>query len=405
MKAARYWPRSPLRVRVLTKQKTRLLNLLKINGVDVWNIRSQGDGIELTVMNRSLDVFEKTLAKADMTYELLAYQGAANRLRFLFSHKMIFLSLGLLFALLFYLNTFIFFIDINAPTQQLSQEIRLYLNTNGVREGMKKDAFSKEDIEMLLYKAYPDLIDVTVNFTGAKLVLDITDDQDKNNADASPFVDEDTPCDVVAAFDGVIDELEVYSGTARKKQGESVKKGEIIIEGVGSYRDYNDQPVAYALHAKGKVIAYQTEVYEDVVVFRYVPSVQDADSVVRKEYEILGARYAQKQTLDANWVLTSSERVPSSAFAFLQVYTTTNVYYERINCRVKTQEEIENEAYAKVKENFIQDDRVFSVEYTLKIVQDVVYVDVHVMRKVDLGQDLAITDQQRLLDLQEQSHQ
>ena len=60
------------------------------------------------------------------------------------------------------------------------------------------------------------------------------------------------PADVIAACDGIIEKLDVYAGTAKVKAGDTVRKGQVLIEGLERGRLGNEyRPVP----ARGRVLA------------------------------------------------------------------------------------------------------------------------------------------------------
>ncbi len=64
------------------------------------------------------------------------------------------------------------------------------------------------------------------------------------------LLNEETPCNVVAAHEGQIVELDVYEGAKMRKIGDGVKEGDLIVSGIVEDKSGNN----YYRHARAKVV-------------------------------------------------------------------------------------------------------------------------------------------------------
>ncbi len=110
-----------------------------------------------------------------------------------------------------------------------------------------------------------------------------------------PEISIKTPCNVIAAKDGVIVETEVYSGTLLYKKGSGVSKGSVIVSGV--VNDGADNLLM--THANAKIIAEFTE----TVVFR-----QDFTTTEQQEGKI---KETEKELMLFGFVIPLTEYVSS----------------------------------------------------------------------------------------------
>lgn len=140
---------------------------------------------------------------------------------------------------------FVFRIDIEGNQQVTDEAIRTVLNEVGI------DTFTfipgtdfKMVREQVLLKL-PSLSWMTVNPHGCRLEVVVAE---RRIADIE---DQDEPCDIRAAYDGVIREMELYAGSAATSAGHTVEKGEILVH--GHYYTKNNEEIL--THAKAKIIA------------------------------------------------------------------------------------------------------------------------------------------------------
>ncbi len=109
-------------------------------------------------------------------------------------------------------------------------EVRLFLEEKGIRPWMRqKDVDTAKLQEQLLWRL-PEVKWVFVKMTGVKL-------QVKLEEGVAARKEKEGPGDIVAAMDGVMERLTVFSGTAMCKEGDVVHKGQVLIKGEETDKD------------------------------------------------------------------------------------------------------------------------------------------------------------------------
>ena len=127
-------------------------------------------------------------------------------------------------------------------------EAASYLREANIRPGIRKSAVDTQKLcDGLLYRL-PQIAWVRAEIRGTRLCIDIV-----TGIPAPKVISADSAVgNIVAASDGIVERIDVFSGTARVKPGATVKKGDVLIEGKerSSYGDVY-RPVT----ARGRVIA------------------------------------------------------------------------------------------------------------------------------------------------------
>lgn len=98
---------------------------------------------------------------------------------------------------------------------------------------------------------------------------------------------QETPCNIKAAFSGQILRIEVYEGTAVAKVGEAVVEGQLLISGMVEDTNKN---VTLIKHASGRVVASTTRRFEVSVPLQKEVTYTVGEPVMRKSMDLFGVR-------------------------------------------------------------------------------------------------------------------
>ena len=222
----------------------RLLNQLSAKGVSVWNMRREGDVVFASMKAKDYKnmlslrgknrVFTKVLARHGLPFILKKY-----RLRVGFV-----LGVVLYFSMLFYLSNFVWNVEIVGTERLNPDEVLSVCENLGIKEGVKISSLDQHTLPSLIALELDFVAWCSVNIEGVKVTVNISESAD------TEFTD-NTPCNLVAACDGVITKIEVLNGTIAVKLGQTVKKGDLLVSGFVEYKDGGSDIVA----AKGQVVA------------------------------------------------------------------------------------------------------------------------------------------------------
>jgi len=159
------------------------------------------------------------------------YSGVLYPLKRLISRSGIAIGILIFTFLLFLSNTFVVKVEYSGDSVYFKNEIDEVLNSRSVKkislfknvdtDGISKDVFSSSE----------SIAFVSVYKKGYRLVVHTEKSVESGDCGLS-LTDK-----IVAEDDGEIIFLAVYRGTALKKTGESVVKGEIIVDGYYTYHD------------------------------------------------------------------------------------------------------------------------------------------------------------------------
>lgn len=205
----------------------RVINMAMIRGIYLWDIHQEKEGYyslkvrvggykALRYLVRRNSCKAKITKKGGFPFVLMRYK------------KRKVLASGILFfcIVLYTLSSFVWSIEVIGNERVKKDELISVIEANGLRVGALKNTLDKEKIKYQLLKQQPELAWVNIQIQGTKAIIEVVEKT------PVPQNIETKAADIVAANDGKIEELLILSGTPLVKEGDRVKKGQLIISGI-----------------------------------------------------------------------------------------------------------------------------------------------------------------------------
>jgi len=137
-------------------------------------------------------------------------------------------------------------LKLDGVDEPMKDEILEFIQNEGISVGKYKNRI---DLQALINKiriAREDVAWVGMEIKGTNLIVDVV------KADEKPeIIDENEYCNIIASKDGIITKVEAQNGTPIVKAGDTVKKGDVLVQGwiEGKYTENR------YVHAEGKITA------------------------------------------------------------------------------------------------------------------------------------------------------
>lgn len=153
------------------------------------------------------------------------------------------------FAVLVYLMTSIIWsIEITGNYNVDSDRIMAQLNEMGIFRGATKRSVNPKYLADRLMLENSELSWVGVEIKGTKLIISV-----REGIEPPQVISRDQPCNVIASKDGIIVSVRAKNGLAKVKEGDTVKKGQVLIS--GEMESANPEFGTMYVHAIGEVLA------------------------------------------------------------------------------------------------------------------------------------------------------
>lgn len=202
--------------------KRLLKNIIK-NNIEIYNFNQLNyKNIEFLINSKKLKDLKPLLK--DYRFKITDYYGLSYLKRFSYLHLGIFIGLAMFLCMLFLNFNYISKIVINGTERIENSSIISYLSEKNIKSNT---FFTKVDVEKLetdLENKFSDISFISVIKKGTNIIINI-----KEKLYAEEIL---TSQDIVAKFDGQIVKIDLKQGTSKVKVGDSVKAGDVLVEGI-----------------------------------------------------------------------------------------------------------------------------------------------------------------------------
>ncbi|AWZ48788.1 sporulation protein YqfD [Clostridiaceae bacterium 14S0207] len=238
--------RGKIKVEITTIMPERFVNILCNEGIVLEEIK------KISIVNYTFKISPNELSRINELAEehkvrvrILDSAGMYKFKNKFFKRKAFFIGMALFIVLIYYLSNYIWVINIKTENYVSPYEIRTYLKTLGIKPGIKKEKLDIFKLENNIQEENNNVVWVRARIQGTKLGIEISERQNP------PKIEEDnSPCDLVAKKDGIIERVYTKSGTAIVEEGQIVKKGDVLVRGI-----QGKEESTYEVKAQGDVIA------------------------------------------------------------------------------------------------------------------------------------------------------
>lgn len=254
------------KVSIKGKGKERFLNLCRNKKLLLWNLIRQEEGYSFFVSFRAhrylKEIEEKTNTEVRIegTYGLPFFLSQHRR------RKMLFAGFFLCLFTIYALSLFLWKIEVKGTEKYTEEEVRIYLESQQIREGVLKKKIDCTWLEEKIREDFEDTAWVSCDLSGTILTIHVKESIDSAGVEKK----EKVPNDIVASKDGVIASIVTRSGTPLVKKGNEVKKGDTLISGIiYIYNEFDELLETGSVSADGDVKALTTHEYEETFPLQY----------------------------------------------------------------------------------------------------------------------------------------
>lgn len=187
---------------------------------------------------RSVDVRLQILEKNGVSFALQRYR---RRLGFIV-WPVVFT------ALLLFSQCFLWAVDVTGCETLHEDTIRQAAAELGLRNGLFLPSADLKAISDQLRQDFPGIATLSLNRVGSRVEIAL------NEAVASPPIQPDDPCNLIAAKTGTIEGISVTRGQHQLTLGQSIAEGQLLVSGI---TETPDGKISYE-HAAGQIMAQTT---------------------------------------------------------------------------------------------------------------------------------------------------
>lgn len=231
----------------------RFWNLCASKGIFLWEIRREGQEYCFFIRIKDYWKVRPLVRKAGVRLKIRGRHGLPFFIQRNKKRTPYAVGIAVFFLLIGILSQFIWNITIEGNRRFTEDQLLRYLSEQQeIRYGSYKQRIDCDALEEAIRSDYPDVLWVSARVSGTRLLIRIKENEVMRVVPEA----EEHPRDLVAERDGVITQMIVRTGTAAAAIGDTVTKGQVLIQ--GSVSIYDDAEALIAEHevsADGEVYA------------------------------------------------------------------------------------------------------------------------------------------------------
>lgn len=338
----------------------RIINIASQKGIFIRDIiRTKEGTITFTVSRKGAEILLCEPLYEETGLKILSKSG----LPYIFSSRKSRIAAiavpAVIFFLLFLSTQFIWHINVIDATSAEEEFILSELKRLGVKKGALKASIDQSHVKNRILTDNPSLMWLWVDFKGASAIVKFA-----YRDIAPPIFNEEDFYNIYSTKDAVITKIIPKNGIAKVKEGETVLKGQLLIEGT---MPENEEEIKH-IHASGEVFG---SVWEEKTVI--IPKRKEIRTPTGEKTEHLSIKfknfqlklYINSSILYPDYDIIENNRIiiPFGPVFTKKEYREVNVTYEENNLSLM-QKEYEGEFYTSLSQ------KGYSVNYTESIIND-----------------------------------
>ncbi|SKA85908.1 similar to stage IV sporulation protein [Caloramator quimbayensis] len=226
----------------------KFINMAVNNGINLWDVERIDFTTTLFKMRYyQYGMLREVVKKTGVKVKIIKKTGIHFIYKKALRRKIFILGIGVFLAIIIYMLNIIWQIEISGNKTVDSKLIYESAKNAGLKEGNLKYKLNIRDIEDSILKDIKELSVVTIRLEGTKVRIEVVERKMPPS-----ILNLNEPMNIIAAKDGIILKVSTYMGKSLIKEGDYVKKGQILISGI--LTDNQNLPVRL-VHAIGDVTA------------------------------------------------------------------------------------------------------------------------------------------------------
>ena len=225
----------------------RFINVCKNNKIAIWNLKRDKEiNLEFNIGVRDFKEICKIAKKTRCKVKIERKKGLPFLLHRYKKRKIFILLLIIIVALIMLSSNFVWNVEITEENNNVLENIEQDLKEAGLETGKLKSKIDTKEIINKIRLKREDIAWMGIELKGTNAIVKLVKAEEKPE-----IINEEEYCNIVSDKEGIITKINAQSGTANAKVGDTIKQGDVLINGwmEGKYTG-----IRY-VHAKGEIEA------------------------------------------------------------------------------------------------------------------------------------------------------
>jgi similar to stage IV sporulation protein len=205
----------------------RFINMAISNGIYIWDIKKQSyTSISAKIGLENFGRMREIVRRTDCTIEIKEKRGLPFMWKNLKRHKLFAASVLILIVTIYIMCSYIWMIEVVGTKNIDPKTVLEIVNNEGLKEGVRKSQLDKHSIENRVLIKMSTLSWVGIQIRGTKATIEVVEKREEPE-----LISKQDSCDIVASKSGIINKILVLNGDGVVKDGDTVKKGQVLVTG------------------------------------------------------------------------------------------------------------------------------------------------------------------------------
>lgn len=207
----------------------RILNKLNKSGIILWDIRRIKHGFRFKMLAKEYKRLRLLIRYRKCTTKIIKKIGWPFFIYRSGRRKVLFVGIFIILLILKTLSLFLWGIALDGNQEISSEKIYNLFHEQGIKRGMLLKDIDLKKLEHVIMIENPTISWVSVSLEGTKLYVQVVEKQ---------LIAETDLTDVIAKKAGVVTEMIVLQGKPTVEEGETVKKGQVLIAAANKHETF-----------------------------------------------------------------------------------------------------------------------------------------------------------------------
>lgn len=222
-----YYYKGAVKLSVRGEYPERFINLCIADHIYLWGVKKRGDCMTVWIAPADFFRIRPIVRKSRMRVRVERRYGFPFFFKRLKRRRMLLVGAALFLAAIYWLSSYIWFVDIIGTKSVSPDKIKVILEAHGLRAGARQSEIAVKKLEKDLMIELPEVAWAGVRFTGTRAVVEVVEK-------VLPIAEDKSPGDLVADKSGTVTECIPLTGESVVKAGDQVKEGDVLIRGAGA---------------------------------------------------------------------------------------------------------------------------------------------------------------------------
>ena len=364
----------------------RFINICISKNIILWKLsRENSTSLNAKISMKDFKSIREVAKKSKCKVKLKEKKGLPFLLNKYKKRKLFAITLLVIAFFIFGLTKFVWNIDIICKDDINKEEILKLLKENNVDIGTYIGKINIDKLVNIICLERDDISWSGIEIKGTNLIVELVKSEE-NIVEIS----KDEPCNIISNKDAIILKISSQNGTSRVKEGDVVKKGDLLVEGIMEGKYTGNRYV----HAEATVLAKVWYSKEEKLPLKQEYFIETGVSTKRYEININDFKINFNKSLpkfEKYDTIEAVKKVKLFSNYYIPVEIKTITYKEQMK-KVKeyTVDELSNELQTKLKQELLTENEISEenvIEYIPNVTEseDCVNVKVTCVVKETIG--------------------